>query len=420
MSDALRTAAEQLIDPQGRELAKAVRWLELDLPGLDPALRWPVAVLGEGQPVLLLHGFDSSLLEFRRLAPLLAGRYQLWIPDLFGFGFTPRPEGIGYNPAAVLQHLLAITEQMPEGPIGLIGASMGGSVAVVLARELQDAQPQRIEKLLLLAPAGLTGKPMPLPPLLDRLGAGFLGLPAVRRGLCRQAFADPDASVGPAEEEIASLHLSTPGWAAALACFARSGGFAGVGAPLPTAPIQVLWGAQDRILRAPQKRAAEALLGDRLHWWKAAAICPISINPSWWPAPGWPHERAGAGGDQPSHQALAQKRLQPAGAPRSQAARFPLATCCRATWPGPPFAPKGVVFQDLAIEQVELSSEPIDLDVGALLKGQPLQLRQSFAVKGWVQFSESGLTRCLQSPALADFSAELSRVLLGGQPLQLL
>ena len=193
MSDALRTAAEQLIDPQGRELAKAVRWLELDLPGLDPALRWPVAVLGEGQPVLLLHGFDSSLLEFRRLAPLLAGRYQLWIPDLFGFGFTPRPEGIDYNPAAVLQHLLAITEEMPAGPIGLIGASMGGSVAVVLARELQDAQPQRIEKLLLLAPAGLTGKPMPLPPLLDRMGASFLGLPAVRRGLCRQAFADPDA-----------------------------------------------------------------------------------------------------------------------------------------------------------------------------------------------------------------------------------
>ena len=71
MSDALRAAAEQLIDPRGRELAKAVRWLELDLPGLDPTLRWPVAVVGDGQPVLLLHGFDSSLLEFRRLACLL-------------------------------------------------------------------------------------------------------------------------------------------------------------------------------------------------------------------------------------------------------------------------------------------------------------------------------------------------------------
>ena len=79
---------------------------------------------------------------------------------------------------------------------------------------------------------------------------------------------------------------------------------------------------------------------------------------------------------------------------------------------------RGVVFQNLAIEQVELSSEPIDLDVGALLKGQPLQLRQSFAVKGWVQFSEAGLTRCLQSPALTEFSNELSSVLLGGQPLK--
>ncbi|RCL62600.1 MAG: DUF2993 domain-containing protein [Synechococcus sp. MED-G67] len=79
---------------------------------------------------------------------------------------------------------------------------------------------------------------------------------------------------------------------------------------------------------------------------------------------------------------------------------------------------RGVVFQDLALEQVELSSEPIDLDVGALLKGQPLQLRQSFSVRGWVQFSESGLTGCLQSPALAEFRAELSDVLLCGQPLQ--
>ena len=79
---------------------------------------------------------------------------------------------------------------------------------------------------------------------------------------------------------------------------------------------------------------------------------------------------------------------------------------------------RGVVFQDLAIEQVELSSEPIDLNVGALLKGQPLQLRQSFAVKGWVQFSEAGLTCCLHSQTLSEFSAELCGMFLGGQPLQ--
>ncbi|QEY31139.1 alpha/beta fold hydrolase [Synechococcus sp. RSCCF101] len=249
-----------LLDPQARDLAAAVQWWELP----DWSDRWPVAVLGQGPPVLLLHGFDSSLLEFRRLAPLLSERHQLLIPDLHGFGFTPRRADAASNPALVLDHLVdllaAIESRIGPAPLGLIGASMGGSVAVELARRC----PERIERLLLLAPAGLTGRPMPLPPGLDRLGVWFLSRPGVRRGLCRQAFADPAAAVGPAEEEVASLHLQAPGWGASLARFARSGGFAGCGDPLPGQPLQVLWGLNDRILRPPQLRAARALLGSRI------------------------------------------------------------------------------------------------------------------------------------------------------------
>ncbi|MDP4707249.1 MAG: alpha/beta hydrolase, partial [Cyanobium sp. MAG_237] len=51
-------AASSLLDPQGRALAAQVQWWPL--PGLGDAGPWPVAVLGEGPPVLLLHGFDSS------------------------------------------------------------------------------------------------------------------------------------------------------------------------------------------------------------------------------------------------------------------------------------------------------------------------------------------------------------------------
>ena len=254
--DLVANGAARLLDPQGQDLAARIQWWQL--PGL--AAEWPVAVLGAGPPVLLLHGFDSSFLEFRRLAPLLAPHCQLFIPDLYGFGFCPRPAPPTANPEAVLLHLrglmAAIGERTP-GPLGLIGASMGGSVAVELARLF----PEQIHRLLLLAPAGLTGKPMPLPPLLDGLGVTFLALPWVRKGLCRSAFANPDQDVGEAELEIASLHLQAPGWAETLAAFARSGGFAGCGAPLPKQPIAVLWGANDRILRAPQKRAALALLG---------------------------------------------------------------------------------------------------------------------------------------------------------------
>ncbi len=267
-------AATHLRDPQGRELAAAVQWWQL--PGWPEA--WPVAVLGEGEPVLLLHGFDSSFLEFRRLAPLLLSGVRLHIPDLFGFGFCPRPAQLSYGPQAVLAHLEAVVHAITaqdQQPLGLIGASMGGAVAVELARRLGN----QISRLLLLAPAGLTGRPMPLPPLLDGLGVRFLALPGVRRGLCRSAFSDPDQGVGPAELEIASLHLQSPGWAEALRRFARTGGFAGCGEPLPPQPLQVLWGADDRILRPPLKRAAQALLGERVEELAACGHLPHIDQP---------------------------------------------------------------------------------------------------------------------------------------------
>ena len=65
--DQLRPA---LLDPQAESLAAEVQWWTL--PGLGVDDPFPVAVLGQGSPLLLLHGFDSSFLEYRRLAPLLA------------------------------------------------------------------------------------------------------------------------------------------------------------------------------------------------------------------------------------------------------------------------------------------------------------------------------------------------------------
>lgn len=253
-------AATNLLDPQGQQLAAAVDWWPLQ--GSDDL--WPVAVVGAGPPLLLLHGFDSSFLEFRRLAPLLSAHHQLLIPDLHGFGFSPRSLQGEYGPQAVLEHLTRVVDSIRvrgvSAPLSLIGASMGGAVAMELARRLRD----QIGEILLLAPAGLTGRPMPLPRPLDALGVRFLALPGVRRGLCRAAFADPDRDVGPAELEIASLHLRSPGWARALAAFARSGGFAGTGAPLPPQPLAAIWGNEDRILRQPQKQAARTMLGGRV------------------------------------------------------------------------------------------------------------------------------------------------------------
>jgi pimeloyl-ACP methyl ester carboxylesterase len=269
----VRQAASSLQDPQGRALAAAVQWWQLPTLMSAPQLRWPVAVTGQGPPVLLIHGFDSSFLEFRRLAPLLADTHTVVIPDLYGFGFTPRPADGPYGPPGVMDHLEALLEAMPQAlgwapgadetttpSLGVIGASMGGAVALELARR----RPERIQRLLLLDPAGLTGRPQPLLFPLAALGVRFLSLPWVRRGLTRSAFADPQASVGAAEEEIASLHLQAPGWADSLARFASSGGFAGCGHPLPPQGITVLWGDQDRILGPALRRQTLALFGEAL------------------------------------------------------------------------------------------------------------------------------------------------------------
>ncbi len=243
-----------ILDPLGRDLAKHVSWINLKIINnsinadeieTDTTFSFPIALIGKGSPVILLHGFDSSFLEFRRLVPLLEKHFQLIIPDLYGFGFGPRPLYSEYGMESILCHLGEILSHViKQKSVSVIGASMGGAMAIELARKF----PTRIDRLLLLSPAGLIGKKNPLISPFDKLGVWILSLPIVRRNLCRQAFAHPGFSVGPAEEQIASLHLSVPGWSRSLAAFARSGGVAGCGEPLPTQPINVIWGENDRIL----------------------------------------------------------------------------------------------------------------------------------------------------------------------------
>lgn len=218
---------ENLLDPLAGELVNDLKWVPLNefIGGASSnksdsnkeLLEYPIVITGEGPPLLLLHGFDSCFLEFRRLVPLLKKYHQLIIPDMFGFGFCPRPKNVSYGSEIIFKHLDAILEQVVDAPsIGLIGASMGGAVAMEIARR----NPKKVNRLLLLSPAGLTGKPMPIPPVLDQLGVWFLSRPEVRRSLCRQAFANPDSSVGDPESQIASIHLKVPGWGRSLAAFA--------------------------------------------------------------------------------------------------------------------------------------------------------------------------------------------------------
>jgi len=237
------SAKMSLLDPLGLYLANDVKWIELD--GKWKSLKCPVVIGGQGQPIILLHGFDSSFLEFRRIYQSLKKNFQVIIPDLLGFGFSPRYATNEYNPSKIISFLINIIETLKiKNNLKIIGASMGGSTALKLSFEIQNS----IDKIILLSPAGLFGEPKNIPFPLNQIGASFLGLPQVRKSLCRQAFAYPDQCVGEMEEQIASIHLGCKGWRNSLASFAKSGGFAGTQKYIQNIPIKTLCGENDRIL----------------------------------------------------------------------------------------------------------------------------------------------------------------------------
>ena len=192
----VKNIKEKIIDTQARNLFKELKWIELDDISRNKSDLYPIVFTGKGEKILLLHGFDSCFLEFRRLTPYLKKNNKLIIPDLYGFGFCPRSSCNEYGFNYLMKHLNSVLNCFSENdPIGVIGASMGGALALELARQ----HPTKINKVLLLSPAGLAGKNPKIPWPFNHFGAYFLKQPFVRRGLCRQAFADPKTSVGPAE-----------------------------------------------------------------------------------------------------------------------------------------------------------------------------------------------------------------------------
>ena len=98
------SAKLSLLDPLAIYLANDVKWIKLNQNW--NSLKFPVVIGGKGQPIILLHGFDSSFLEFRRIYKSLKRNFQVIVPDLLGFGFSPRCATNEYNSSKIISHLM--------------------------------------------------------------------------------------------------------------------------------------------------------------------------------------------------------------------------------------------------------------------------------------------------------------------------
>ncbi len=262
-------AVEQLTESTSIALVQSIEQIAIATPlSSQPILTTYVRKGDGGTPLLLVHGFDSSVLEYRRLLPLLAEHNQTWAVDLLGFGFTDRPAGVKFRTADIKTHLYYFWKTLINQPVILVGASMGGAVAI----DFTLTYPEVVQKLVLIDSAGLIGG-SPLTkfmfPPLDYLAAQFLRSPKVRQSISRASYKNKTlASVD--AQLCAALHLECPNWRTAAIAFTKSGGYTAFRFKKLgeiQQPTLILWGDSDKILGTKDaERFKRAIPNSKLIW----------------------------------------------------------------------------------------------------------------------------------------------------------
>jgi pimeloyl-ACP methyl ester carboxylesterase len=283
----------QLTEPQSRAMAEQIRYqpiqtslaaapihtalvqsTQVQLAQIQAAQVKEAQVQTGDTPILLLHGFDSSLLEYRRLWPLLTQTHVAWSIDLLGFGFTERPQGFPFSATAIKTHLFDTWQQLIHQPVILLGASMGGAAALDFALTYPDL----VKALILIDSVGVQPGPpgkLLIPPL-GWLATEFLRSPQVRLKISRNAYHDANYATADAQACAAS-HLQVPGWRDSLIRFTQSGGYRSLEPQLPQLqpPTCILWGESDRILGTKDAgRLQRAIPDSKLIWISAAGHVP--------------------------------------------------------------------------------------------------------------------------------------------------
>jgi pimeloyl-ACP methyl ester carboxylesterase len=129
--------------------ATLLRGFEPRVANVD-GVRTRYFVGGEGPPLVVVHGLGGAAVNFTLLAPLLARRHRVLIPDLPGHGKTEALERAD-DLTAYADHVAALAELEGMSPAPLVGYSMGGVIALRLA----VSRPKSVTALALVAAAGI-------------------------------------------------------------------------------------------------------------------------------------------------------------------------------------------------------------------------------------------------------------------------
>jgi pimeloyl-ACP methyl ester carboxylesterase len=104
-------------------------------------LRTHVAEAGEGEPLVMLHGWPQHWYVWRHVIPRLAESYRVICPDLRGLGWTDAPSD-GYEKETLAGDVLNLLDAMGLDRVRLVGHDWGGFTGFLMCLRA----PERVER----------------------------------------------------------------------------------------------------------------------------------------------------------------------------------------------------------------------------------------------------------------------------------
>jgi len=208
--------------------------------------------VGQGPPLLLLHGLAGSARWWSRNMAELAEAHEVHAIDLPAFGSSSRLSR--FRLERVPNQLVATMDRLGIERASIFGHSMGGLIAGRIAAE----HPGRVERLVLVDAAFLS-----LDPGWWRRGAGPIAVLRWTKASLVRTFAEDAFRVGPIRLIDASRQLLRADWSDLL--------------PRIQAPTLVVWGEHDTLCPATVGHAiTERIPGSRF-----VTISRAGHNPMW-------------------------------------------------------------------------------------------------------------------------------------------
>jgi pimeloyl-ACP methyl ester carboxylesterase len=248
-------------------------------------------MMGEGPPILLIHGITSSSRTWKRVMPRLAESHTVIAPDLLGHGRSAKPQGdysLGAYASGIRDLLVAL--EVPNATV--VGHSLGGGIALQFAYQF----PERVGRIVLVDSGGIGHEVNPLLRAAALPGAEFvlplMFSPTLRdgalkvRGLLSRIGLQPNADIEGVSEGFASLTQADARRAflnTVRSVIDTKGQRVSAEDRLYLAgdiPTLIVWGENDRIIPLDHAHRAKGMLrGSRLEVFPGAGHFPFNDDP---------------------------------------------------------------------------------------------------------------------------------------------